>query len=480
MNINKKLLVRLLSALAITFLLVSITPYILLSKYTEAFADDYTVGLVLRNSNFFVAQIQWYTSWTGRYTAHALMSLLHPITYGNLHGLWLYAILMQGIFYSSIYFFIKSLLPSLSTPYRLFVLAIILMQYFWLIPSSSEAFNWIPSSFSYQLGASLNLCFFALLLRNRLFDKLSKILLVFLAVLIPGTSEINLFIFCFGLFLTTVYFFWNEKRIDRFLLYLLGIGVCFSLISLFSPGNNNRTAILKEISNGHPGDILFAIKAAIVISKQQITMLLLHSPFLIINVLFLIALKYSGIKPITKPSFPLIFLFLFIFIGTYLFLHILFPYKSGIIYMPERLLNITYLFFILCWFAFITLLWFAFISENDLIIESNKSSYMFPVTSMLMLGVFCLSQLLLPNKIQNAWRDLLSGDAKRYSEQVHDRINLMKDSQGKHLHIAPIVPMPYSICSCDIETDSTNWKNQALAEYFNLASVSIDSTLNNK
>jgi len=480
MIISNRILNILYIGFACTFLFICVAPYLFLAQYTEAFTDDYTIGLVLKRVNFFEAQFQWYSNWTGRYTAHALASLLHPIAYGNLGGLWFFAILMQGVFYSSLYFFIKSLLPQLPRVPRLFVFAIITLQYLWLIPSTSEAFNWIPASFSYQLGASLNLLFFGLLLKNKERTKRTRLLLILLTLFIPGTSEINLFIFCSGLFITSAFYYWNDKKIDRFLALILGIGIFFSLFSLLSPGNSNRTSIIKEMSDGKPGDILFAIKAAIIISKQQIMMWILHSPFLVSNVLFLCALFSTGIGPSKKPNMFLILLFFFGFIGTYLFLHVLFPFKTGIIYMPERLLNVTSLFFIICWFSFIAMLWFAFSFKNEQEKVSENYSNTFAGATLVLLGLFCFSQLLIPNKIQNAWRDLLSGDAKRYSEQVHSRIRLMEESKGKHLHIAPIKSMPYSICASDIKSDSLHWSNQAVAEYFELGSIQIDSTITYK
>jgi hypothetical protein len=48
------------------------------------------------------------------------------------------------------------------------------------------------------------------------------------------------------------------------------------------------------------------------------------------------------------------------------------------------------------------------------------------------------------------------------------------------LHIAPIKSIPYSICASDIKTDSLHWSNRAVAEYFELGSVQIDSTLTYK
>lgn len=480
MIISNRILNTLYIGFACSFFLICITPYLFLAQYTEAFTDDYSIGLVLKRVNFFEAQFQWYTNWTGRYTAHALVSLLHPIAYGNLGGLWVFALLTQGVFFSSLYFFIKSLLPELPKIQRLFVFAIITLQYFWLIPSTSEAFNWIPASFSYQLGASLNLVFFGLLLSNKERTKRSRLFLILLTLIIPGTSEINLFIFCSGLFITTAFYYWNDKKIDRFLALILGIGVFFSLFSLLSPGNSNRTTIIKEMSDGKPGDILFSIKTAIIISKQQIMMWILHSPFMVNNVLFLCVLFSTGIRPSKKPNLILIFVFFFGFIGTYLFLHVLFPFKTGIFYMPERLLNVTSLFFIICWFAFISMLWFAFTFGNEQVKSPEIYSNIFSGATLVMLGLFCFSQLLVPNKIQNAWRDLLSGDAKRYSEQIHARIRLMEESKGKHLHIAPIKSIPYSICASDIKTDSLHWSNRAVAEYFELGSVQIDSTLTYK
>ena len=126
------------------------------------------------------------------------------------------------------------------------------------------------------------------------------------------------------------------------------------------------------------------------------------------------------------------------------------------------------------------MLWFAFTFKIKQEKTSDNHSNVFAGATLVMLGLFCFSQLLNPNKIQNAWRDLLSGDANRYSEQVHARIRLMEESKGKHLHIAPIKSMPYSICPSDIKTDSLHWSNKAMAEYFELGSIQIDSTLTYK
>ena len=47
-------------------------------------------------------------------------------------------------------------------------------------------------------------------------------------------------------------------------------------------------------------------------------------------------------------------------------------------------------------------------------------------------------------------------------------------------YIAPIKYMPYSICASDLKTDSLHWSNKAVAEYFELGSIQIDSTLTYK
>jgi alanine-alpha-ketoisovalerate/valine-pyruvate aminotransferase len=74
----------------------------------------------------------------------------------------------------------------------------------------------------------------------------------------------------------------------------------------------------------------------------------------------------------------------------------------------------------------------------------------------------------------------LSGDAQKYSQQVKERIKNIENSKGKNLLVAPLDKMPYSICVGDIEPDSIHWTNQAVAGYFNLASIKIDSSLSSK
>jgi hypothetical protein len=477
MIIRNGLLNRLYIGFAVAFLIACLAPHIVLSWFAEFTTDDYLVHTP--GYNFWQVQVHWYMTWTGRYSAAFFELLIHPIRYGNLGYLWIIALLAQFFFLFSLNFFIKSLLFGISKSFRFFIFSIVTLQCYWLLPSSAEAFYWIAGIVTYQLGLCFNLIFFGILLgRTTSFSIKSKIILILLAVIIPGTCEINLLVFCAVLGAVLVFRFYKEREINRFLLLLFFVGVLFSLFSILSPGNTLRSAVLEKAPGVKTDDLFFTIIGILTIAKEQMMQLLLHSPLLITSILFLSSLKLSEFKPVKKPTLIQAVLFLFVAFGVYCFLHFPFVYKEGVTIVPGRIFNVTSIFFIICWFIFLSLVWFSLTTENE--VENGNKSNNFYILMLLFLGCFCLSQLLMPNKIQNAWRDLLSGDAQKYSQQVKERIKNIENSKGKNLLVAPLDKMPYSICVGDIEPDSIHWTNQAVAGYFNLASIKIDSSLSSK
>lgn len=464
---------------AVAFLFACLAPHIILSWFAEYTTDDYLVHTP--GYNFWQVQVHWYKTWTGRYSAAFFELVFHPIRYGELGYLWIIALSAQFFFLFSLNFFIKSFLFGISKSFRFFIFSIITLQCYWLLPSSAEAFYWIAGIVTYQLGLCLNLIFFGLLLgRTAPFSKKNKIILILLAVIIPGTCEINLLVFCVVLGCILVFSFYKERKINRFLLLLFMVGFFFSLFSILAPGNTLRAAVLEKAPGVKTDDLFFTIIGILTIAKEQMVQLLLHSPLFITSILFLSSLKLSEFKPVRKPSLIHAVLFLFVAFGIYVFLHFPFVYKEGVTIVPGRIFNVTSIFFIICWFIFLSLLWFSLTTENEAEIENGYKSSTFYILLLLFLGCFCLFQLLMPNKIQNSWRDLLSGDARKYSEQVEERIKIIENSKGKHLQVAPLKKMPYSICVGDIEPDTSHWTNQSVAVYFNLASIKIDSSLSSK
>ena len=274
-------------------------PFLSLSRYVQPQYDDYSVWLVFQKFNFFEAQKVWYTTWTGRYTEHLMMSLFHPIIYGQNELISIVAIAAILIFPFSIFYALKRILPEHTSLSRVLpIFSCLLLIYYWQLPSPAEAFYWIPSIFAYQFGI-IFMCFFFGILWNSSgeYSKREKIILIVLAFFIPGTCEIALLLFLSGLGCTILLKLVNERKLDRFLLMLGVIGISLSLFSVMSPGNTARTSVLHQIENAQPGNISFTIKAAIKIIKEQLLTLFIRSPFLLLSILFAWLLSNLNMVP---------------------------------------------------------------------------------------------------------------------------------------------------------------------------------------
>ena len=447
-------------------------PFLSLSRYVQPQYDDYSVWLVFQKFNFFEAQKVWYTTWTGRYTEHLMMSLFHPIIYGQNDLISIVAIAAILIFPFSIFYAIKRIIPEHTSLIRILpIFSCLLLIYYWQLPSPAEAFYWIPSIFAYQFGI-IYMCFFFGILWNSSgeYSKIEKIILIVLAIFIPGTCEIALLIFLSGLGCTILLKLINERKLDRFLMTLGVICLSFSLFSIMSPGNTVRTSVLQQIENTQPGNISFTIKAAIQIIKEQLLTLFIRSPFLLLSILFAWLFSNLNIEPWRKFRYIYIPIYIAIWTSVYFFLHLPFIYKAGIVHIPGRVLNITQFYFIAGWFGLIAILIRTYGNKQP-------SNTIFASLILVISSVYILVQLIMPNKIQSAIRDWLSGDAANYEAQLEERYEYLNANKGLDVVVKPIENLPFTIFIAEITPDSLTDRNLMVKEYFKLKSLRTDSSL---
>lgn len=455
-------------ALILVFCLI---PFGILSFYALPQYDDFSLGLTLQKYNIIQAQYVWYNSWTGRYTAHALFSVFHPIAYQNLTMIGLISALIQIAFSLSLYLGIRKILPrNTSIIESLCLFCCILLSYFWQLPSPSEAFYWIPSSFCYQLGIILCLIFFSNLWSDDgIYNRKKFLILLSCAILIPGTSEIASLLLLSGLFSTIAFYFFDKRKISRETWVILGIVIGCALFSFLSPGNTKRTNVIHAIAGSNPGNIQFTLSSVVIIIKEQILQLLLRSPLLPISLIFLLiisSIKWTSIINFKKTYFVL---YILVWIGTYFILHVPFIYKTGILHTPGRILNITQFLFIVGWFGFLVLI----VRYYNILISNSQT---FIIISYSIISLYLVCQFLLPNKIQSATFDFVSGNAKQYKQQMENRFELFERSKGKDVLVKPIENIPYTIFIAELTTDSSNSINRVSEIYFKLNSVRIDSS----
>ena len=68
---------------------------------------------------------------------------------------------------------------------------------------------------------------------------------------------------------------------------------------------------------------------------------------------------------------------------------------------------------------------------------------------------------------------LRHGYAKQYYAEHQERLLLLKDESIKDVYLKPYTFKPYLLFFGDITDDPQDWVNQALADYYNKASVTL-------
>jgi hypothetical protein len=475
-NISKLILI----ALPIIFIIIIIFPNLFLSFYSEFQADDYSILLTEKKYGYFGSIINYYTNWSGRYFAYS-----HCLIYIGLLGdsirsyYWIFPLMIQLLFIVSLWFLIKTLFLKFSLSNRLFIYAIFIASYFWQFPSFSEAYVWLSASYSYQLGLNLTIIFLSILFRKKdNYNKIEKLQLFFLTFAIIGCSEINILFLNFIIVCYILYIYINDKTVNRLLSFLLIFSFLCSLLSILAPGNKVRGEFLiesaKSINAEYNENLYFSFKNAFITIKKEILTFLLKTPLLLFSALFIIVLSSSKIKFEIKTNLRNILLFAFIILSFYFFLHIPSIYKQGVfgVPVPKRILNSTNFIFLIGWFSTIFLL-YNYLNNLNIFSLTPKLSYFLAI----LITSYCLIQLLNPNEIQDSWRDLLSGKAKIYKNDLRNRALFFEKNKKKEINVPPLHSIPYSIYYEDVRGNASYWVNQVNALYYEVDSIRVDSSI---
>lgn len=71
----------------------------------------------------------------------------------------------------------------------------------------------------------------------------------------------------------------------------------------------------------------------------------------------------------------------------------------------------------------------------------------------------------------SAITDLVNGKARGFAQEMEDRIEVYKASQGGQVVVEELYNQPELLFFSDVKTDSEDWENQGVAKYYGLASV---------
>ena len=160
MNRNFQKIIRLLKKedtityLTLSFSLLLILPFLILTFYTNPSIDDYAFPYYVLKLGFWETQFNWYTTWTGRYASSFILSL-HPLLFNSLLTYKLLAFFLFILTTHAVYRFLLSLFFTSQKQASLILALVFTFVFINGMPNITQGFYWLTGSVTYQLGNPL-------------------------------------------------------------------------------------------------------------------------------------------------------------------------------------------------------------------------------------------------------------------------------------------------------------------------------------
>ena len=442
-----------------------IAPLFLLSIYNHPSTDDYNYALRDISSNIWISGIETYLNWSGRYFA-TLLSSLNPLVFHSMTLYRIYPLILITLFFCSLWYLSSSLLKELFRQKEKITIAILcFIIYIVQCPSISQSFYWFSGYAAYTVPSILYIVLLANLLhRSTLLLTTINTLLVFAIV---GSNEISLVIVVCTLIYINIERWIAHRKVSTHHLILLAAAIIFAFGVFLSPGNETR--MMDEANSNN-------IKWTVIVSLlQPISWFLIWGPILLIGSIIYATLiaptitkqRSARLQSLFSVSFKRFSLF---FVLTLILAHIPPTWGIGTVAIG-RLANVIYLFFIVGWFYGTQL----FISQHADMVSLFKNKYYTYIYSALLLLFIFVVVFNQHGIVATSYMDLVSGKASRYSTELNERYDLVKNHSNKDsvLIIKNLENIPQTIYFVDISTEADSWKNETFRKYWGCPSQII-------
>lgn len=407
---------RRLKNLVLLLLLLSLSPFLILTFYCHPAYDDFCITIHILNHGFIQRQIDMYSRSGGRYFATALLTVFDPLTSESFRGYKALAFLIIVLSFVALFSLVAGFFKSgVSRRDKLIATAFLLALFSNQTPEVTEMYYFMTGAIVYQLATILTLFFFALVIRLSEQSKPVKLLMTILAcvliIAIVGSNETSLLILAILIFTITIYVWLNRSEERwRWLIFCFVTIVCGAIVIL-APGNAVRARF------SPPGQHLFGYSVGMSI-RQEISFLsiwLSNFAFVLSTILFIpfvatLVDKSRLLKNIrVHPLISTLLLLLLLFIG-------FFPvYWSQGMMGQHRTVATVYFFFLLGWFLNIVI-WINYLKAMRGWQAAQLPNYVYAIGVPLI-----LCTLLLANNTKSAITDLVHGRAYLYDQAVNER-----------------------------------------------------------
>jgi hypothetical protein len=418
------------------------------SFYNKPSADDFVFLFVTKKMSITESVIYYYNGWNGRYFSVFFSKLaLNILKIQNL-----FIVLPIFIFLNlviSIIFLFKKLFESIDNNNIFISSFLFLLIFITMMPNIQEGIFWLSSITSYS--TSLILLFWLFFILIRLYETKYKSYLyisILLCFTIIGSNETVMLFLDFFLFL--LYLNVKDIKFKKYIFILIFIAFISTLLVYFAPGNLIRSSMLNK---GH--NFIYSILKSLQYLLYYLITWSIITPFIFLFIKnYQIKLNKIFFNTILNvQTFYLIIFSLFIcFFASF--------WSTGNA-PPGRVLNIIFIIFLLYNFILCTLI------KTTISLNNNK------IVTIIII-IFSLN-IITKDNCKNFILDIKNDSLNKFSIHFNKREVELKNKINKQIVVKPYIIIPISIYFDDITNETDNWKNRAVANYYNLESISLEN-----
>lgn len=440
-----------------------ITPFVALCFYAHPSADDWYMAVGGRDLGFWGANWKWYTEISGRIIQQA-STTLHPFLIGSLaYQVWC-LVLLASLAGAGVHFG-NHWLRGQQVAVRWLAAALGFSLFLWGMRSPAQGLYWVNGGNTYVLGFILQLIFGAWLARAWQEPEHRPSALISMAVLLmtmlaSWCTELAMALQLVTLLLLAVAQWTEHRRVHRLFVVAIAGTLLASLVIFFSPGLPVRMGTYHNDVHGH---LIPCLLLSAKLAVKQGVIWLTSAPF------FLLALLLIGVwqAPAWErtQAWRRTVLVLLIMIGTTWGGFFIGAWGMGYS-IPPRAINLLAAFFVVEWLALV------FCVAALVRACGWARPALTPVTFALVILALGAS-LKAPNNVQSAWRDLLKGDARKFSAENERRYALLRESTTEEATVPPLRVKPVSLFFNDLKPDPTDWRNVGMADFFHKKAIHL-------
>lgn len=426
----------------------------------------------------FATSAEFYQNWQGLYASAVIQSLEPGIfgeTYYRLAGLIILVFLYAANMILGHCTLHKKLkMTHLESAAFGCVLSFLMIQW---IPSAVQGIYWYNGAVNYTFFYCIMVFLICAVLQLNLDMPKRKcvgylILAIILGIILVGGNHVTAFmgiLFVFGCIIFALVI--HNKMFAKHCLIVLGVMITGFLVNVLSPG----TKVRQDAFENTPGvlkTILLAIKQGAGVINAWLGLAMVVS---MVIMLPYVLRAVARVRKETGFTFRYPLLVLILSVGWICAMYCPPIYAMG--YAGDgRLVNVVYFSFIVLMFLneFYICGWlverFVKINEEQ-INEPCLSIQHSAVVVLLVFGlIFACGE---SSAGYQAFLQIKTGSASRYSSEADARFQILETSKGKDVVLDAYTEHPYMVFLDDITEDPSDWRNQHMLKYFELKSVAL-------